>query len=275
MFELPEYLTLAAQINETLAGKAVREGSLGNSPHKFVWYNRTHEEFSRLTPGSTVGPARVKGRFLLIPLDPDFVLLLGECGGRILYHEPGSSLPKKYHLFLRFEDDSLFTVTTQMWGAMELYEKGKELEGKYVKDMRVTPVEEGFTFDYFQALLRSPEAEKKTAKGILTQDQLVPGLGNSIAQDILFRARLHPRRRLDDLTPEQEGVLFDAILQTVREITKAGGRSDETDLFGNPGGYVRIMDRNARGNPCPECGATVEKIQYLGGACYLCPTCQA
>lgn len=274
MFELPEYLTLAGQINKTLAGKTVRGGSLGNSPHKFVWYNRTQEEFARLTAGSTVGRAYVRGRFLLIPLDPDFVLVLGECGGRILYHEPGSPLPKRYHLSLRFEDDSLFTVTTQMWGAMELYAKGQELQGKYIKDMRTTPVEDGFTFDYFQSLLRSPEAEKKTAKGILTQDQLIPGLGNSIAQDILFRARIHPRHRLDHLTPVQERTLFDGVLDTVRDITEAGGRYDETDLFGNPGGYVRIMDKNAKGNPCRECGTPVEKIQYLGGACYLCPTCQ-
>jgi formamidopyrimidine-DNA glycosylase len=40
MFELPETVTLSRQINETLAGKTVRRGSLGNSPHKFLWYNR-------------------------------------------------------------------------------------------------------------------------------------------------------------------------------------------------------------------------------------------
>ncbi|MCP4664057.1 MAG: hypothetical protein GY856_52405 [bacterium] len=33
------------------------------------------------------------------------------------------------------------------------------------------------------------------------------------------------------------------------------------------------MDRNAKGKPCPACGTPVEKISYLGGSCYLCPTC--
>ena len=37
MFELPEFITLAGQISETLTGKVIKEGSLGNSPHKFVW----------------------------------------------------------------------------------------------------------------------------------------------------------------------------------------------------------------------------------------------
>jgi formamidopyrimidine-DNA glycosylase len=58
-------------------------------------------------------------------------------------------------------------------------------------------------------------------------------------------------------------------------MTKKGGRNDEVDLLGNPGGYVRIMDSRAAGKPCPECGATVQKIHYLGGACYFCPKCQS
>ncbi|MFC1661957.1 DNA-formamidopyrimidine glycosylase family protein [Gemmatimonadota bacterium] len=274
MFELPEYLTLARQINETLPGRKVREGSLGNSPHKFVWYNRTHEEFAELTAGTTVGEARVRGRFMLVDLRPGCVLVLGECGGRILYHEPGVALPKKYHLLLRFEGESALTVTTQMWGAMELHEAGTEMGGKFLKDMRPTPVDETFTFEHFQGLIASQEGERRSAKGLLTQDQLIPGLGNSIAQDILFRAHLHPRHLISDLDDHQRRELFDSLRSTLEEITEAGGRYDEVDLFGRKGGYVRLMDKKAAGRPCPACGTTVEKIQYLGGACYLCPQCQ-
>jgi len=35
MFELPEFITFARQANESLCGKVIQEGSLGNSPHKF------------------------------------------------------------------------------------------------------------------------------------------------------------------------------------------------------------------------------------------------
>lgn len=49
MFELPEFVTLAGQINATLTGKTIQRGSLGNSPHKFVWYNRSPDEFAALT----------------------------------------------------------------------------------------------------------------------------------------------------------------------------------------------------------------------------------
>ena len=68
--------------------------------------------------------------------------------------------------------------------------------------------------------------------------------------------------------------MYDAIVNTVGEVIEKGGRYDEFDLYGNRGGYVRIMDKNAVGRPCPGCGGGVEKMQYLGGACYFCPKCQ-
>jgi formamidopyrimidine-DNA glycosylase len=275
MFELPECVTLARQMNETLQGKTIQRGQLGNSPHKFVWYNRTHDEFERLTEGKTVGEAKARGRWLFIPLEPSYVLLLGECGGKVLYHPPGSKLPKKYHLYITFDDESFLTATTQMWGAMELYEQGEELDREYIKDMKTTPVEPEFTFDTFNALIDDlVGGKKRSAKALLTQDQIIPGLGNAIAQDILFRARLHPRHPITDLSADQRQGLYDAIVGTAREVIDQGGRYDEYDLFGNRGGYVRIMDRHAVDRPCPECGGEVKKIQYLGGSCYVCPQCQ-
>lgn len=275
MFELPEYITLARQLNESVAGKVIAGGSLGNSPHKFVWYNRTAEEFARLAEGKIVGQATVRGRWLFVPLEPNYVLLAGECGGRLLFHPAGARLPDKYHLWLAFTDGSALTAFTQMWGAMELYEAGQELERQYVKDMRPTPVEPAFTFDYFAALIDSLLAgPKRSVKALLTQEQLIPGLGNAIAQDILFRARLHPKHAIADLSQTQRHALFDAIVTTVQDVIARGGRSDEFDLYNRPGGYVRLMDSQAAGQPCPSCGTTVEKIQYLGGACYFCPRCQ-
>ena len=102
MFELPEIVVLSRQMNASLKGKTIRRGQLGNSPHKFVWYNRTHEEFEHLTKGKRVGEARPKGRFIFLSLEPGYTLLLGECGGKVLLHPPGSKLPKKVHLYLHF-----------------------------------------------------------------------------------------------------------------------------------------------------------------------------
>jgi len=275
MFELPEYIILAKQINATFVGKIIQHGQLGNSPHKFVWYNRSAPEFEALTHERTIGEASVKGRWLFIPLEPGYVLVFGECGGKMLYHTAGTAVPAKYHLYLTFEDGSFFTVMTDMWGAMELYTKGAEQERNYIKGMRVTPVEPAFTADYFQSLVHEATGGKKrSVKALLTLDQLIPGLGNSIAQDIMFRARLHPKRPLSELTVPDIHTLYDAIVDTLQEVIAKGGRYDEYDLFNQRGGYIRLMDKNSVGCPCPNCGSSIQKIQYLGGACYLCPRCQ-
>ena len=275
MFELPEFITLAGQMNGVLKGKTIQRGQLGNSPQKFLWYNRSHEEFDLLTKGKTVGEARAKGKWLFLPLEPGYVLVLGECGGKVLYHDSGTKVPKKYHLYVTFEDNSFLTATTQMWGAMELYEKGEEQKRQYIMGMKTTPIEPEFTFTYFNTLLDDlTNGKKRSAKSLLTQDQIIPGLGNAIAQDILFQAHLHPRHAIADLSTDQRHTLYSSIVDTVGEVAEMGGRYDEYDLYNNPGGYIRKMDKNAVGRPCPECGAEIEKIQYLGGACYFCPNCQ-
>jgi formamidopyrimidine-DNA glycosylase len=275
MFELPEIVNFAKQFNETLKGKVIKEGSLGNKPHKFVWYNRTHEEFKKLAKDKKIGEVKAKGKWLFIPLDPGYVLLFGECGGKLLYNPRGTKMPKTYHLYLIFKDDSFLSFTTQMWGAMELYEKGEEQNRQYVKNMRTTPIDKEFTFEHFSNLIDSlTEGKKRSVKGLLTQDQLIPGLGNAIAQDILFKARLNPKFPITELDKKQRKKLYNGIITTVREVIEKGGRYDEVDLYSKPGGYVRVMDKNAVGKPCPACGTKVKKIQYLGGACYFCPNCQ-
>jgi formamidopyrimidine-DNA glycosylase len=275
MFELPELVTLARQINQNLTGKTISNGSLGNSPHKFVWYNRKPEEFADITRGKTIGEAKAKGRWLFVPVEPGYVLLLGEFGGKLLLHPAGAQIPKKYHLLVAFTDDTFLSAMTQMWGAMELYEAGKEQERQYVKNMKPTPLDPEFTYPYFTGLIDSLlEGEKRSAKGLLTQDQIIPGLGNAIAQDILFTAGLHPRRPIAELDDGQRRVLYDSIIDTVNEIISKGGRNDEFDLFEQPGNYMRLMDSKAPSKPCPKCNGSVEKMQYLGGACYFCPNCQ-
>jgi formamidopyrimidine-DNA glycosylase len=275
MFELPEFVTLARQLSETVTGRQIKEGHLGNSPHKFVWYNRKPEEFESLTAGKVLGKAYSRGKWLFIPVNPGYVLVFGECGGKILYHKSKDELPKKYHLMIGFEDGSALSAMTQMWGAMELFKTGEELKRKYICDMRPTPMDAEFTFDYFSGLIdECVQAEKRSVKGLLTQDQLVPGLGNAITQDILFKAKLHPKHPIDDLAKSNRKRLYDAIRKTVLKVVSLGGRSDEVDLFGKPGGYERKLSKDTVGKPCPKCGTIIEKMQYLGGACYYCPHCQ-
>jgi formamidopyrimidine-DNA glycosylase len=275
MFELPELVILAKQFETTLKGKTIAEGSLGNSPHKFVFYNRSHEEFSELIANKLVGTTKVRGRWMFTNIEPGYVLVLGELGGKILYHPSLEKPPDKYHLMLTFQGGSHLSVNVQMWGAIELYEKGKELNREYIKDMNPTPGEDTFTYTYFVKLIDKVKAgPKRSVKSLLTQEQSIPGLGNSSSADIMFRAKLNPKKAINDLTPIEIIRLYKTICQTFFSILSQGGRYDETDLYGQHGSYIRLMDKNTVDKPCPMCKSIIEKMSYLGGTTYYCPNCQ-
>jgi formamidopyrimidine-DNA glycosylase len=53
-----------------------------------------------------------------------------------------------------------------------------------------------------------------------------------------------------------------------------GNSPHKFDLYNHPGKYRKILDSRQVGKPCPECGTSIEKQQYLGGAVYYFPSCQ-
>ena len=167
------------------------------------------------------------------------------------------------------------TRRTQIGGTMYQVETEEGLKRLDSHRLGPTPTDTAISWDYLATLAADlRQSGKRTAKGLLTQEQLIPGLGNAIAQDILFRAGLHPKRLLADLKRSDIRKLHGAIVATINDVIANGGRNDEVDLHNAAGGYQRLMDKNAAGHPCPKCGTKVEKMQYLGGACYFCPSCQ-
>ena len=275
MIELPEAFTIARQMTAELQGKRIGSGSRGNSPHKFAFYSRSAEEYEAILAGKTVGETVGHGVNTITALDPGYVLVLGGGGERILLHRDGTTVPKKYHLYLGFDDGSCLTVSVQGWGAAMLLRPDELEQVPWLKPKGPSPLSDDFTLDYFLGLFDTiPPDDKRAAKYFLISEPGVWGVGNGYTQDILFRARIHPRRRVVDTSVEERRALYEAGRQTLAQATELGGRTDERDLYGNPGGYQRILDSTAAGNPCPVCGTTIEKIQFLGGASYFCPRCQ-
>jgi len=163
-----------------------------------------------------------------------------------------------------------------MWGFVSLLDESQFSE----LPPGVPPLAPAVPVERFETMLGPyPARRSKGIKGFLVATShhtpdCINGLGNAIVQDILFNAGLSPKRKTQDITPYDRRRLYDAIQETVRQAADLGGRYDEVDLFGRQGRYVRLMDSKAAGKPCPNCGRPIEKISYLGGACYLCPACQ-
>ncbi len=275
MIELPEAVTIARQLNETIKGKRIVEGSAGESAHKWVFYKPSREKLAKLLPKKNIGKVTSLGRCIHIGLEPNQVLVIDEFGGKLLYHIPCARLPKKYHLFLKFEDDSFITVAIQGWGFISTLTEWKKNKWTILRSNAISPVGAAFASERFTHLFeRYEDKEKDSIKTFFTNGRSVAGIGNSYLQDILFRAKVSPKRKVRDITAKEKKALYSAVKDTIEQAIRQNGRTSERDIFDVPGNYSPIMDRYAVGKSCPNCGTPIQKISYLGGSCYICPACQ-
>jgi formamidopyrimidine-DNA glycosylase len=215
------------------------------------------------------------GNAILTAVGADHFLVLGGGGEQILLHARADSLPKKHQLLLRFEDDTYLTVSVSGWGNVMLLQPHELAAHSHVGQARISPISEAYTLEHFASLFTQlDEDDKRSVKYFAISDPALWGVGNGCLQDILFRARILPRRRAVDLSPAEREALHAAARGMLSEAVALGGRDSERDLYGNPGGYQRVLHAKVVGEPCPRCGAAIEKDRFLGGAVYTCPRCQ-
>ena len=276
MIELPEVVTIARQIRSEFVGMRIEAVSISEDRPRFMFLNEKLGAYEERLVGRKIVDVSGTGKWIFATLDSDDVLLLGEMFGRIRHVAPGEEPPKKVHGAVTFEGDVRLVVTIQAWGGFQVLTP-EELAGHpYAGKLGVSPIGEDFTLERFAEILdHSGDWSRKPIKAFLVHEGNVCGIGNGYLQDVLFRAKLSPKRKVPEIASDERKRLHCAIAATMVEAIEKGGRDTEVDLYGAPGGYVPILDRRAVGRPCPNCGTPIEKISYLGGSCYLCPSCQA
>jgi formamidopyrimidine-DNA glycosylase len=184
------------------------------------------------------------------------------------------SLPKKHQLLLHYDDGTYLTISVQGWGMVDVLHHSEVAEHRHLPQ-GISPLSGLLTSEHFASLFREvAPGDKRTIKKFMISEPAIPGVGNGYLQDILFWAKIHPRRRVVDVTNDEQRSLYAALMETLRQAVDLGARESERDLYNHRGRTVRILDSRARGKPCSECGTPIEKIQYLGGASYFYPECQ-
>jgi formamidopyrimidine-DNA glycosylase len=272
MLEIPESTTIAKQLNETIHGKTIQKVIANASPHKFAFFHGDPAEYGPLLNGQVIGNSSGIGAMVEITAG-NRRIVLGD-GASLRYYRDADEVPPKHQLLIQFDDHSAVVCSVKMYGAVLAFTDGDYSNEYYsVAKEKPQPIEDAFDKAYFDSL-RGEGTDKLSAKAFLATKQRIPGLGNGVLQDILFRAGLHPKRKMGTLTEQNYTKLFHAVKDTLTEMIELGGRDTEKDLFGNPGGYKTILSRNTVGSPCPVCGTIIEKAAYMGGSVYWCPECQ-
>lgn len=276
--ELPEAKILAEQMNNELHGKRIKSTVLKDYKRlqRIGMMNKDVRSFDQLVNREILSVIS-RGNVILVKLDRDINLIIApEYGGNIFYHTTEKTLPKKFHLKVDFNDGTMLTVRLLSMGLIfVMKDENLKLSYIYNRDFnpdKPSPVEEGFTFETFSEQLQK---NNKMLKSVLVgKDAILVGLSNSAFQDIIYRARLHPKRKAAELKNNERQALYDAIRLVIQERIKLKGKDVFQDLYGNQGGYVSAMGPNMKEQNCLECGSSIERLNIGGGHVYFCPECQ-
>jgi formamidopyrimidine-DNA glycosylase len=275
--ELPEAKILSEQMNLELKGKRVKSFLLKDYERlqRIGMMDKDLTSFNQLVDGK-IETVASRGNVIRVKFDNGANLILGpEYGGEIFYHTDATNVPK-FHLRVDFSDGTVLTVRLTSMGVIQVL-KDDELERSYVykrdfDSTKLSPTDEEFTFECFSKLMAD---NNKMLKSVLVgKDAILVGVSNSTFQDILYRARLHPKRKASELNAEEKRSLHDAIRFVLKERIRLNGKDQFRDLYGKQGSYMPAMGPNMKQRTCPECGTSIEKLSLGGGHVYLCPNCQ-
>ena len=128
------------------------------------------------------------------------------------------------------------------------------------------------TADEFAARLR---LENRTLKRSLTDPRLFSGIGNAYSDEILHAARLSPTQLTSHLDDAETTRLFESV-KSVLQAWAARLIEDTGDRFPEKVTAFRaeMAVHGKFGQPCPRCGAPVQRIQYAANECNYCAPCQ-
>ena len=272
MPELPEVETIKEDLRELVVGSTVErvevlDPALVEQP--------SAAEFARRLDGVRITGARRRAKHLIVELDSgDALVFQLKIGGQLLLvppvEEPWTALMVVLQLdggrrlFLR--DQTGFTRTRLL--------DAEELEAR-LAPLGPEPLEEGFAVEYLRETLGGRRAQ---IKPLILDQKVVAGVGNIYADEILFDARLHPRRKANTLSEAEWRKLYEAIRENLAAGVEHRGTTVRLyrDVLNRPGehqNHLQIFEKH--GGPCPEgCGGEVVQEKVGGRPTHFCPRCQ-
>ncbi|HQT98981.1 MAG TPA: bifunctional DNA-formamidopyrimidine glycosylase/DNA-(apurinic or apyrimidinic site) lyase [Acidimicrobiales bacterium] len=300
MPELPEVETVRASLARDMVGKKVKSAAVTNG--RVVRRHKSAKEFRALLEGHAMKSVQRLGKNLVIALDngSHLVIHLGMSGQ--LLRAKGSKDPKPKHTHVVFTlspAGELRYVDPRTFG--ELYVSTPPAEGDVVEiskfarlsiggdgmalrravpelaHLGLDPLEDQIGWDRLAAVLRS---RTTPLKAVLTDQDIICGIGNIYCDEILFAAGLRFDRPADSLSTIEIRRLHRSTIEILSDAIKHGGSTLDDEQFvdpdGKPGDYQDLHQvYNREGLPCFECRTPIVREVFRQRATFYCPKCQS
>jgi len=300
MPELPEVETVRAGLHRELVGKKIKSCAVDNG--HMVRRHKTAKEFRALVEGRTVKSVQRLGKNIVIAFENGYhlVIHLGMTGQVLKAKNAKEPKPKHTHVVfvlstgeeIRYVDQRTFgelyvatpppagyEVEISKFARLSIGGDGVELRKRVppLAHLGIDPFEDQIGWDRFAAIMRSRSAALKT---VLTDQDIIAGIGNIYSDEILFAANLRFDRECDSLSTIEIRRLHRTIPEILTEAIKAGGTTLDDEMFvnieGKTGSYQEQLQVHTReGLPCPVCRAPIAKVTFHQRSTYFCPRCQS
>jgi formamidopyrimidine-DNA glycosylase len=208
--------------------------------------------------------AKRRGKNLLFPTEDGELVLRVHLmsAGRLRYHAPGAKVPKTPMFRLRFSGGGELVLTeggrkkrAGVWlGTPEQVDADLAHLGPDALELDAVGLGE--------ILAR----ERRQLHPLLRDQRAIAGIGRAHANEILLRARLSPFKASTELDETEVDALATALredLERALELRERG--KGDKDVY-------RVHNR--LGEPCPQCGSPIARVDFEEHTIYYCPTCQ-
>lgn len=232
--------------------------------------------FGKTLRGQVIATVSRRGKYLRFELEGGRTLVIHlRMTGRLSFLGPGKRGAPRSHLrlSLRFNGGSHLLLEDQRRFAQALVLTASQ-SADFWDRLGPEPLERSFNASVLAGIL---DARKRPVKSLLLDQRLIAGIGNIYADEALFGARIHPLRPAGSVSTGEAARLASSIKETLRRAIELKGSSIDTyrDAGGHKGSFQNAFRVHRRaGEPCPQCGGTVQKIKVGGRGTYFCPACQ-
>jgi formamidopyrimidine-DNA glycosylase len=273
MPELPEVETIKRSLAQKITGLTIREVKIYLPK---IIQIPSPNEFQTVLKGKTFLNVNRHGKYLLFYLSAGYVLVVHlKMTGQLIYSPANAAVAKHTHAIFNLSNEHrLSFLDLRQFGRLYLVLLGELENIPSLKKLGVDPLGEKFFPDIMAKELRR---RRTRLKPLLLDQSFIAGIGNIYADEILYRAYLHPLRPANTLKAQETVWLFEAIQKVLQESIACRGTTirDYVDGEGRPGNYQNKLKVHGRaGQTCEQCGQLITRLRLQGRSTYICPYCQ-
>lgn len=288
MPELPEVQTIVNDLKKKIIGRKIAG----------VWFDAPKlikkpkpKELEKQIKGLKIVDIKRRGKNILIYLTNDYLLLIHQkLTGHLLYGKwkiingkikslIKGKLEEKVNNYVHFiiylDNGWQIGLSDLRKFAKIIFGEKKEIENlPDLTNLGSEPLDNSFNVIKFIKLIR---LQKRKIKQVLMDQNVIAGIGNIYADEILWQAKAHPFKQANKLSEEELKKIFSAMKQILKKAVKLRGTSisDYRDTTGKSGKYGEIKKIYQReGEPCERCKTLIKRVKIGGRSAHFCPVCQ-